>query len=96
MRQTVAQEGTLLAELKTSGSGTVRRQLLRRDTDQAVEKIRLDHFLDFTETQLHSVLVSGLNLMETLTQDKRSNRRGLGPTMGCTYYSTLRSPWLAA
>ena len=66
-----------------------RKQLDRRDTEQAVERILNEHFAGFTRAQTDVMTVDGLTLRQTLIDRKRDKKGDVGSRLGTELYSEL-------
>lgn len=66
-----------------------RKQLDRRDTEQAVERILNEHFAGFTRAQTDVMTVDGLTLRQTLIDRKRDKKGDAGSRLGTKLYSEL-------
>jgi hypothetical protein len=82
----------LVDELDAAGPGAAapkRRQLARRDTEQAVERLLRDHFPTLSKQDMDVKTVDGLTLRQTLLEAKRKAKEGKR-RMNAAYYAELR------
>jgi hypothetical protein len=73
------------------------RRLVKRNTDQQVNKKLADNFPSFGQVNTDCILFEHKTLRERVIADTYSNRLdGRNPTMGKTYYDNLRANYASA
>lgn len=84
------EDGLQLLDL-AGGAGKRRRQLGRRDSDEAVERSIQKHFSGFSQIDLETQKVKGETLRERIRSDRQKLEKG--SRLGSTYWRDLVQEW---
>jgi hypothetical protein len=91
LAQPAPEEEHLLGDLADTEGGKRRRQLGRRDSDEAVERSIQKHFSAFSQIDLETQRVKGQTLRERIRSDRHKLPKG--GRLGSTYWRDLVQEW---